>query len=253
MRKLLIAGNWKMNLVLAEAKSLTGDILSQMERFGDALDFLIIPPYTLLHPLAPAVWGTKLALGAQDLHWEPSGAFTSGISTAMLKDAGCSFVLVGHSERRDHFKDTDAALAMKLRAAIANRVTPIYCIGEHLEDREAGRTEAVLTHQFNTVLKGLAADQIQNCLLAYEPVWAIGTGKTATPEMAQETQCFIRNLLVSEFGEDTAASTRILYGGSVKPENAKELMGQPDIDGALIGGASLTADSFIGIAAAANS
>jgi triosephosphate isomerase len=251
MRRLLIAGNWKMHLLREEAAQLVAGIRAGLPAVPAERDLLLIPPYTLLAAVAAQLRGeARVALGGQDLHWEASGAFTSGISAAMLRDAGCDYVLVGHSERRDHFGDDADRLARKLRAALGSRLAPIYCIGEHLEQRESGRTAAILEQQLGEVLSGLSAEETRRVVLAYEPVWAIGTGQTATPEIAQTVHAGLRSWLGDQFGDAVAQATRILYGGSVKPGNAAELLAQPDIDGALVGGASLLAESFLGIAAA---
>jgi triosephosphate isomerase len=250
MRRALIAGNWKMNLLRAEAALLVAEILAAAEEIAAKADLLLFPPYPLLSALAEQIGGAPVAIGAQDLHWEPGGAYTSGVSAAMIRDAGCSWVLVGHSERRDHFGDGGEILARKLRAALAGGLLPVYCVGEHLEEREAGKTETVLAEQFRDVLGGLEPDAFARVTLAYEPVWAIGTGRTATPQMAQEAHLFLRRLAEECFGAGRGRDLRILYGGSVKPENASQLLGQPDVDGALIGGASLKAESFLAIARA---
>jgi triosephosphate isomerase len=250
MRASLIAGNWKMNMLRDEGCALAAQIVAGLTRVPQSREVLVIPPYTLLAPLAAALRGTRVHLGAQDLHWEPSGAFTSGISGAMLRDAGCSHVLVGHSERRGHFGDRGLILWKKLRAAFDAGLQPIYCLGEDLADREAGRTEAVLAAQFAEALEGLSKESVAHLTLAYEPVWAIGTGRTATSGTAQTAHAWLRARLRSAHGETVAGSTRILYGGSVKAENASELLREPDVDGLLVGGASLKAESFLGIAAA---
>ena len=251
MRALLIAGNWKMHLLQEEAAQLVADICAGVASLPAARNLVVIPPYTLLLPVAAQLQGEdRVSLGAQDLHGEASGAFTSGISAAMLRDAGCDYVLIGHSERRDHFGDEGTQLARKLRAALGGGLAPIYCIGEHLERREAGETEVVLNRQMQEVLRGLSAAEMQRVTLAYEPVWAIGTGRTATPEIAQSAHAFLREHLKQEFGDAVAAEVRILYGGSVRPGNAAQLLAQRDIDGALVGGASLEAGSFLSIAAA---
>jgi triosephosphate isomerase (TIM) len=250
MRTSLIAGNWKMHMLRDEGCALAAQIVGGLTRIPASREVLIIPPYTLLAPLAAALRGTRVRLGAQDLHWEPSGAFTSGISGAMLRDAGCEYVLVGHSERRGHFGDRGLVLWKKLRAALDAGLQPIYCLGEELADREAGRTEAVLAAQFAEALEALPMASVARLTLAYEPVWAIGTGRTATSTTAQAAHASLRARLQSVYGEKAAATTRILYGGSVKPENAGELLREPDVDGLLIGGASLKAESFLSIAAA---
>lgn len=250
MNGALIAGNWKMNLVRAEGVRLVEGVLAGAARVPAERELLVLPPYTLLAPIAEIVRGTRIGLGAQDTHWERSGAYTSGISAAMLRDAGCAWVLVGHSERRDHFGDRGEVLQRKLRAALAADLRVIYCIGEHLEDREAGRTETVLATQFDEVLNPLTADEISRVTLAYEPVWAIGTGRTATPETAQEVHAGLRARLARHWGGETAGGVRILYGGSVTADNAASLLRQPDLDGVLVGGASLKVESFLGIAGA---
>lgn len=250
MRSVLIAGNWKMNLLREEAASLVGALLAGLATVPPERELLILPPYTLLIPVAARIGGTRLQLGGQDLHGEAGGAYTSGISGVMLRDAGCAYVLVGHSERRDHFGDTGEVLARKLRAALESGLRPIYCLGEHLAEREQGRTEEILRRQFAEALTGLAAEETDRVTLAYEPVWAIGTGRTATPVIAQEAHALLRSLIHAEFGARAAEGARILYGGSVKPENAGALFSQPDVDGALVGGASLDAGSFLGIARA---
>lgn len=251
MRRWLIAGNWKMHLLREEALLLVRAILDGAAAVPADRDLLILPPYTLLTLLSHELSGTRVQLGAQDLHWESHGAYTSGISGPMLRDSGCRYVLVGHSERRDHFGDTGEILARKLRAALRAGLAPIYCVGEHLEDREAGQTEQVLACQFGEVLAGLDSEAMSAVSLAYEPVWAIGTGRTATPQIAEDAHRLLRELAAREFGDEIAGALRILYGGSVKSENAAALLAQSDIDGALVGGASLTAKSFLGIASAA--
>lgn len=251
MRRLLIAGNWKMNMLRSEGLALVDGILAGNSRVPAGHDLLVIPPFTLLHAIAERIGGQGLALGAQDLHWEASGAYTSAVSAPMIRDAGCNYVLVGHSERRDCFGDSGEILARKLRAALAADLQPIYCVGEHLEEREEERTEQVLRTQILEVLERLSPEQMRRVTLAYEPVWAIGTGRTATPEVAQGAHAFLRSLIEELHGEAVASGLRILYGGSAKPENAGALLGQADIDGALIGGASLKAESFLEIAAAA--
>jgi len=247
---MLIAGNWKMNLLREEAVNLVKGILSGAGGIPVERELLILPPYTLLAPVAAVTRGTRLGLGAQDLHWERSGPYTSGISGAMLRDAGCDHVLVGHSERRDHFGDRGEVLQKKLRAALAAGLRPIFCVGEHLDDRESGRTAAVLGEQFDEVLISLSAEEIARVTLAYEPVWAIGTGRTATPETAQAAHALLRTWVARHWGADIAAAVRILYGGSATPENAPALLQQPDLDGLLVGGASLGSESFLGIARA---
>lgn len=251
MRRALIAGNWKMHGLRSDGLALADALRAGLGSLADGRDLLVCPPYTLLAPLAERLSGSPIALGGQDLHWETRGAFTSGISGPMLRDAGCVYVLVGHSERRALFGDTGEVLARKLRAALGAGLRPVYCVGEQLDEREAGRTAEVLGRQFDEVLTGLTPGEMEPVTLAYEPVWAIGTGRTATPEMAQEAHAGLRERARSVFGAPTAASLRILYGGSVKGENAAAILGEPDVDGVLVGGASLKAEEFLAIAAAA--
>jgi triosephosphate isomerase len=198
-----------------------------------------------------ATAGTPIAVGAQNVHWEESGAFTGEISAAMLKEIPVEYVIVGHSERRQYFGETDETVAKRVKAALAKTITPIVCIGETLEQRDAGETNDVVKRQTAVALNGLSAEQAAKLVLAYEPVWAIGTGRTATPEQAQEVHAFLRTQLAAMFGDDVAETVRILYGGSMKPKNAAELLDQADIDGGLIGGASLVADDFLGIVTSA--
>jgi triosephosphate isomerase len=251
MRTFLIAGNWKMYKTLTPARALISALREGIEKTGGSkgVEVLICPPVHLLFPAAKAVSGSPIMLGAQNVHEAKEGAFTGEISVEMLADTGATHVIIGHSERRHIFGETGERLAKKVRAAIAGGLKPIYCVGETLEDREAGRTEAVVGRQLEEVLAG-DIDPAP-LTIAYEPVWAIGTGKTATPEQAQEVHAFIRPRLAGVFGQRAADSMRILYGGSVKPGNAADLLGRADIDGALVGGACLVADDFLAIIAAA--
>jgi triosephosphate isomerase len=244
----LIAGNWKMNLTLKESETLILRIKEGITQLK-GVDVLVAPPFTSLSVVKQAIGDGKILLSAQNLHWEPSGAYTGEISSGMLVEAGCSHVILGHSERRTLFRETSEMIDLKVQAAIGAHLVPIVCIGETLEEREAGRTFDVIEEQLNGSLKNFREGKgmPSSAILAYEPVWAIGTGKTATPEQAQEVHHFIRQWIVNNFGNDTANTVRILYGGSVKPENAKDLMSRPDIDGALVGGASLKADLFVPI------
>ena len=212
------------------------------------VDLLVCPPSVYVAAVAEAVKGTKLAVGGQNMYQEPSGAFTGEVSAAMLLDVGAKFVILGHSERRHIFKETDAEVNKKTLAALAAGLVPIVCVGELLEEREAGKTAAVIKSQFTGSLAGVTAEQIERTVIAYEPVWAIGTGKVASPGEAEEVHADLRNLLAEQYNEAVAAKVRILYGGSVKASNAGELLGQPNIDGALVGGASLKVDDFLGIA-----
>ena len=210
-------------------------------------DIVICPPFVDISAAVEAVQGSRVRIGGQDLYWETEGAYTGEVSAPMLRAAGCEFVIVGHSERRQYFGETDEWVLKKTRAALAAGLTAIVCVGERLEEREAGRTNEVLTQQFRHGLAGLSQEEISRVVIAYEPVWAIGTGRTATPETAQEAQAYLRQLLLEQFGHEVAAQLRILYGGSVKPSNISRLMAMPDIDGALVGGASLDPVSFAAI------
>lgn len=247
MRRKLIAGNWKMNLDRAGGVALAKGVA---EKAGDVsnVDLLVCPPSVYIAPVADAVMGTKVAVGAQNMYHEASGAFTGEISAAMLKDLGATYVILGHSERRHILKETDADINKKTLAALAAGLIPIVCVGELLEEREAGKTAAVIKTQFDGSLANVSAEQIEKTVIAYEPVWAIGTGKVASPEQAEEVHADLRSLLVKRYNGAVAEKVRILYGGSVKASNAAELLGQPNIDGALVGGASLKVDDFIGIA-----
>lgn len=239
----IIAGNWKLNTVAADAKALVQDLLARVKDVA-ATEIVVCPPFTSLAVVAEALQGSRLELGAQNLYWEKSGAFTGEVSAPMLKAVGCTYVIIGHSERRTYFHETDETVNKKIFAALAEGLKPIVCVGETLAEREKGETFNVIKRQITQGLVKLAPAQMQTVVLAYEPVWAIGTGKTATTEQAQEVHAFIRGLLTDLFGKTTAEATRIQYGGSVNAGNIAALMGQADIDGALVGGASLKADSF---------
>jgi triosephosphate isomerase len=244
-RKPLIAGNWKMYKTASEAVTLATEVRDGAK---DAeAEVLVAPPFTALHAVAAALKGSPVALGAQDMHWENEGAFTGAVSPLMLRDGGCSHVILGHSERRQLFGETDDGVAKKAEAAFKHGLTPIVCVGETLAERESGRTMEVTQRQTERALRGLTGDQVARLVVAYEPVWAIGTGRTATPDQAQEVHAYLRRLVDRSHGEAAAAAVRILYGGSVKPDNIGSLMAQADIDGALVGGASLTAASFLKI------
>lgn len=249
MRPFLVAGNWKMNGSAAANEALTDGILQGMPG-NDSVRLLICPPFPYLPGLAEKVAGTGLAIGAQNVSQHPSGAFTGEVSASMLTDVGCRFVIVGHSERRALMGETSEVVAEKFRAALAAGLTPILCVGETLDEREADRTEAVIAEQLSAVLELCGVESFGQAVIAYEPVWAIGTGRTATPEQAQAVHEHIRGLLAAENGE-IAGAVQILYGGSVKGENAAGLFAKPDIDGGLIGGASLDAADFLAIAKAA--
>ena len=241
MRVQLMAGNWKMHKTSAEAVSLVEGLKPQLAPVKD-MEVVVCPPFTALGAVARALAGSAIGLGAQNLYWEKEGAFTGEVSAPMLADLGCTYVIVGHSERRQHFGETDEIVQRKARAAVNAGLRPIVCLGESLREREAGTTFDVLEAQVKGSLRGLSGDS--GIVVAYEPVWAIGTGRTATPAQAQEAHAFIRKLLESLLSPAAAAATRILYGGSVKPDNVRDLMAQPDVDGALVGGASLDPNSF---------
>ena len=249
-RRPFIAGNWKMNKTPAEARTLAAAVKAALAGW-DKADVALCPPFVCLPAVAEALRGSKLALGAQNVFWKDSGAYTGEISPAMLTAVGCRHVILGHSERRQYFGETDATVNQRLKAVLAAGLAPIVCIGETLAEREAGTTERVVRTQVEGGFAGLAAAEMATVTVAYEPVWAIGTGKTATPAQAQEVHAFIRGLLGRKFGDAVAQAARIQYGGSVNPGNAKGLLEQPDIDGALVGGASLKAEDFVQIVRAA--
>ena len=248
MRTRCIAGNWKMHKLLAEARELTQGILDGIEGV-QGVEILLCPPVQMLFPMAKALAGTPIMMGAQNTHFETQGAFTGEVSVQMLKDTGCTHVIIGHSERRHLFGEDGPMLKKKVCAVVGGGLQVIYCVGETLEEREAGRTQIVVEQQISEVIdREVNADRL---IIAYEPVWAIGTGKTATPHEAQEVHAHIRRLLGSIYDSATADRIRILYGGSVKPSNATDLFAQPDIDGALVGGACLVAADFVAIISAA--
>ncbi len=246
MRMPLIAGNWKMFKTLAETEQFFREFLPLVAN-STHCQIAIAPPFTAIRKAVELARGSRVAISGQDVFWEKQGAYTGQVSAPMLADAGCRFTIIGHSERRQYFGETDETVNKRIRAALAAGLEAIVCVGELLEQREAGKTEAVLRQQFERGLEGLTAAELARIIVAYEPVWAIGTGRTATPEMAQEAHRFLRSLALEHFGKDAAAALPILYGGSVKPDNIKGLMAQPDIDGALVGGASLDAKSFSAI------
>ena len=250
IRKKLIAGNWKMNKTAADGAALTQDILAQVGR-ETAVDIVVCPPFTALESVGRALEGSAVKLGAQNMNPEKSGAFTGEISAEMLRTLYVSHVILGHSERRTYFGDTDAFVNRKVLAALANELKPILCVGETLAEREGGRTLEVVRTQTEAALAGVTAEQLTSLVIAYEPVWAIGTGKVATTAQAQEVHAYIRGLLTALYGGTLAQKVRILYGGSMKPSNAPELLAQPDIDGGLIGGAALEAKSFVELVRAA--
>jgi len=253
-RRPLIAGNWKMHMTPTETEAFCSAFASSVAgaQAGSNTEILLIPPFPSLDRARGALAGSDVKLGAQDVHPEPSGAFTGAVSGSMLSDVGCAYVLVGHSERRHVFGDDDAMVNRKLHAALGAGLLPILCVGEVLDDRKAGSTDDVISTQLDRGLADIGPEALEQITIAYEPVWAIGTGETATPEQAQETIAVIRSWVAEHFGDALASSVRILYGGSVKPANARELLAQPDIDGALVGGASLNAETFAQIVAAAD-
>jgi triosephosphate isomerase len=245
MRRPLIAGNWKMFTDPLTARKLAAGL---KEKFANCTwaDFVVCPPFTSIQAVAESLDQTNIEIGGQNLHWETEGAFTGEVSAAMLLSSGCKWVIIGHSERRAYFSETDERVMSKTKAALAAGLRPIVCVGETLDQREAGITEKMVEAQFFGGLGDI--DDIGRVTIAYEPVWAIGTGKNATPQQAEEVHCFIRKLIADRWGDKAGESTRILYGGSVKPENAASLWREEDIDGFLVGGASLKADSFLSIA-----
>jgi len=239
----LIAGNWKMHKTGFQAVEAASQLKRLVNRATD-VEVMIAPTFTALYQVAQALKGSPIALGAQNLYWEKQGAFTGEISSEMLVEAGCSHVIIGHSERRLFFGETDASINLKIRAALSASLIPVFCIGETEALREAGETFSVLDKQVRDGLKDFVFDDLSGLVVAYEPVWAIGTGKTASKEQAQEAHQFVRSLLDTLFGKPFASAVRILYGGSVKPDNVRALMEMPDIDGALVGGASLDPETF---------
>lgn len=247
MRKTVIAGNWKMNNDLKESEKLIVELNNLLQNEKPNCDVIVCPPYTSLSEAYKLLKGSQIKLGAQNMHFEENGAFTGEVSALMLKSVGCEYVILGHSERRHIFGESNEMINKKIKKALSAGLKPIFCVGELLEERERGTTNDVVKKQ---ILKGLAeisADEMKNIIVAYEPVWAIGTGKTASPAQAQEVHEFIRDLVEITYSLEVANDLVIQYGGSVKPDNAKELISQKDIDGALVGGACLKADSFMGI------
>jgi triosephosphate isomerase len=249
MRPLFIAGNWKMNPGTLDAAVALAEGVKAGVGQEATVRVAVCPPALYLQKIDEALANTPIGLGAQNLHWEPKGAFTGELSAAMLQDVGCTHVLIGHSERRHGLGETDEMVNRKLKAALAAGLIPIVCVGELLAEREGGQTEAVVGRQLDGSLAGLEPEQMAGVVLAYEPVWAIGTGKVATPEQAQEVHAFVRSRLAAAFGAATAGRVVVQYGGSVTAENARNLLGSPDIDGALVGGASLVPENFLGIIA----
>jgi len=252
MRKPFVAGNWKMNTDSHSSVELAAVIKSRSLEFaGKGVDVAVFPPFVYLQAVTAAVSSSTVAVGAQDVYFEAGGAFTGEISAAMLKNLGCTYVLCGHSERRHVIGESDELVNKKVSAAISGGLLPILCLGELLEQRKADKTDEVVTRQFKNSLAGLSAAKVRAVTIAYEPVWAIGTGLTATPQQAQAAHELVRGLIGQVYGENLAEEIRILYGGSVKPNNAVDLMSRPDVDGLLVGGASLKADDFVTIIKAA--
>ena len=250
MRKKVIAGNWKMNNDISESQNLVSGILSGLGN-DTKCDVIVCPPFTSLSEVNTLIKNTQVKLGAQNMHYEESGAFTGEISNSMLKSVGCEYVIIGHSERRTIFGENDEMINKKIKKALESGLKVIFCIGETLEQREEGITNELVKKQIVNGLVNVASQDLSNIIIAYEPIWAIGTGKTASPEQAQEVHSFIRGLIEQFYSKESAENIVIQYGGSVKPENAASLLIQPDIDGALVGGACLKADSFLSIIASA--
>ncbi len=251
MRKKIVAGNWKMFNNLNQSITLISEIKQEMANANVNCKVIVCPPFTSLETASTLTKDSSISVGAQNMYFEENGAYTGEISADMLLSVGCEYVILGHSERRTIFKESDELINKKIKKALSKGLKPIFCIGETLQEREEDRTKKVIEVQVKQGLVGVTAEDFKNIILAYEPVWAIGTGKTASPAQAQEVHKFIRSLLAELYGKEVADATVIQYGGSVKPENAKELMAQPDIDGALVGGACLKAASFIEIIKAA--
>jgi len=251
MRRPFVAGNWKMHKGPTEARRLALEIRNGLLGGRHAAEVVICPPYPSLAAVREIVHESPIGLGAQNVHWEAQGAWTGEVSAPMLRDAGCSHVIIGHSERRQHCGETNATVRKRVAAALQAGLQIIVCVGETLAEREAGATERVVATQLREGLEGLAAEAWRSLTLAYEPVWAIGTGRNATPEQAQEVHAYLRGLVAASAGRAAAEALRIQYGGSVKADNAATLLGQPDVDGALVGGASLEPESFLRIVAAA--
>ncbi len=245
MRQKIIAGNWKMHKTNPEAVRLVKQLRNRLEKKPARKSKVVIfPPFTALAPVAEELKGSSILLGAQNLFWEEEGAYTGEISAKMIKSTGAKWVIIGHSERRQYFQEDENTVNRKIHIALKNKLKVILCVGEKLEEREENLTKDIVLNQVEWGLKGFTSDELKQIVIAYEPVWAIGTGKTATPEQAQEVHAFIRDILGTLFEEEVGQRMSILYGGSVKPENAEGLLAQPDIDGALVGGACLKADSF---------
>lgn len=251
MRRLFVAGNWKMNLTLSPGKALAAEVAQAARGLSEAIDIAVCPAFPYLLPVREVLSGSGAMLGAQNAHFAPPGAFTGEVALDMLVDCGCDWVILGHSERRQFFGDTDPLINQKLLAVRAKGLGAIFCVGELLAERQGGRTEQVLESQLTGGLANVPAEAMTGVVIAYEPVWAIGTGVTATPDQAEAAHLFIRKWLQTRYNSQVAESVRIQYGGSVKPDNAAELLSQPNVDGALVGGASLKAEQFLPVLQAA--
>jgi len=252
MRRPIIGGNWKMNKgIPSEATDMLKELIPHVKNMNN-VDIVITPPYTALIPVIKLTKNTNIMIGAQNMYFEEKGAFTGEISPIFLKELGCSYVILGHSERRNVLKETDGIINKKLKKALNLNLKPIVCIGEHLKEREANKTKEFIENQFNLSFKDLSDEELRKTVIAYEPIWAIGTGRTATPEQAEEIHIFIRELITNVYNNETAKAVRIQYGGSIKPNNAKDIFKKENIDGGLVGGASLQAESFSEIIEAAN-
>ena len=247
MRRHVFAGNWKMHKTAAEAMGLARTLREGLERDATRHEVVVMPPFTALAAVHDVLRGSALALGGQDMHWEREGAFTGAISPVMLRDAGCSHVILGHSERRHVFGETDEAVGRKTRAAFDHGLTPVACVGETLPERQSSRTLEVVARQVEAALRSLKPEEVARMVIAYEPVWAIGTDHVATPEQAQAVHAFLRERVAGSHGDGPARAVRILYGGSVHPANTPDIMAQADVDGVLVGGASLEAEAFLAI------
>ncbi len=247
MRKKVIAGNWKMNKDIPASVKLIEDLKNTLTNLNDNVEVIVCPPFTSLDSVNTLLKDSPIKLGAQNMYFENDGAFTGEISADMLLSSGCEYVILGHSERRTIFKESDEVINKKIKKALEKGLKPIFCVGETLEEREHGITNQIVKTQVTKGLENVSSEELEKIIIAYEPVWAIGTGKTASKEQAQEVHAFIRDLIKELYSENSAAKIIIQYGGSVKPENSAELLSQPDIDGALVGGACLKADSFSGI------
>jgi triosephosphate isomerase len=251
-RRPIVAGNWKMNKTVGEALTLVRELRGLVSMVRDRVEVVVAPPFTALHAVAKAIEDSNIRLAAQNCFWEPWGAYTGEISAPMLEEVGCLYAIIGHSERRQLFGETDETVNRRIKAVVKSQLLPIVCIGETLAEREAGRTLEVVARQLTAALAGFGSSDVARFVIAYEPVWAIGTGRNATSNQAQEVHAHIREQLTGLHGREISEQVRIQYGGSVKPENAAELMAKPDVDGALVGGASLKAGDFAAIVKAAS-